>query len=406
MRQRLIYFWCVCSALLLLSMSSPAAAKKPARKKVAQLAAIDDAESQLVEIYKLIGQSRTAQALRKAESLVARHPNFQLAQLAYGDLLAIRTGPVETLGDVPARLRGASAETVSALREEARLRMQAALHPPQPGTVPSQFVQLAPSTRHAIAVDTSRARLYLFANTGSGMKLMADYYASIGKLGVGKIVEGDRRTPLGVYHITSNLNAKSLTSFYGSGGLVINYPNPYDVHRGKTGGGIWLHGTPAEQFARAPKATDGCVVLANPDLQQILNVVEIRSTPVVIASSLQWVTPDSLSPRKRDFAQVLERWRRTKAHGDISQLLAFYAPDFTAGNKSVADWRQVVGRELTRARGRDIQLKEVSHVQWTEGADTMVVSFGEVVKGESRGSVKQQYWIRQGEGWKILSETM
>jgi hypothetical protein len=36
----------------------------------------------------------------------------------------------------------------------------------------------------------------------------------------------------------------------------------------------------------------------------------------------------------------------------------------------------------------------------------MVVSFGEVVKGESRGSVKQQYWIRQGEGWKILSETM
>ena len=196
MRQRLIYFWCVCSALLLLlSMSSPAAAKKPARKKVAQVAATDDAEAQLVEIYKLIGQSRTAQALRKAETLVARHPNFQLAQLAYGDLLAIRTGPVETLGDVPARLRGASAEAVSALREEARLRMQAALHPPQPGTVPSHFVQLAPSTRHAIAVDTSRARLYLFANTGSGMKLVADYYASIGKLGVGKIVEGDRRTP-------------------------------------------------------------------------------------------------------------------------------------------------------------------------------------------------------------------
>jgi murein L,D-transpeptidase YafK len=406
MRQRSIYFWCACSALLLLPLSSPASAKKPLRKKVAQVAATDDAEAQLVEIYKLIGQSRTAQALRKAETLVARHPNFQLAQLAYGDLLAIRTGPVEALGDVPARLRAASPETVSTLREEARLRMQAALHPPQPGTVPSQFVQLAPSTRHAIAVDTTRARLYLFENTGSGMKLVADYYASIGKLGVGKIEEGDRRTPLGVYHITSNLNARSLASFYGSGGLVINYPNPYDVHRGKTGGGIWLHGTPAEQFARAPKATDGCVVLANPDLRQILNVVEIRSTPVVIASSLQWVTPDSLSPRKRDFAQVLERWRRTKAHGDISQLLAFYAPDFTAGSKSVADWRQLVGRELTRARGRDIQLKEVSHVQWTEGADTMVVSFGEVVKGESRGSVKQQYWIRQGEGWKILSETM
>jgi len=391
---------------LLLSLGSPAAAKKPVRKKPAPVAASHDAEARLVEIYKLIGQSRTAQALREAETLVARYPNFQLAQLAYGDLLAISAGPVGTLGDVPANFGGTSAETVVALREEARLRMQAAIHPPQPGTVPSQFVQLPPSTRHAIAVDTSRARLYVFANIGSGLKLVADYYASIGKHGVGKIVEGDRRTPLGVYHVTSNLNAKSLASFYGSGGLVINYPNPYDVHRGKTGGGIWLHGTPPAQFARTPKATDGCVVLSNPDLQKILNVVEIRSTPVVIASSLNWVTPDSLSPRKRDFAEVLERWRRTKAQGDLSQLLAFYAKDFTAGSKSVADWRQLVGQELARARGRDIQLKEVSHVQWMEGADTMVVSFGEVVKGERRGSVKRQYWIRQGESWKILSETM
>jgi hypothetical protein len=90
----------------------------------------------------------------------------------------------------------------------------------------------------------------------------------------------------------------------------------------------------------------------------------------------------------------------------MSQLLAFYAKDFTAGNKSVADWRQSVGQDFARARGRDIQLKNVSHVQWLEGADTMVVSFGEVVKGERRGSLKRQYWIRQGESWKILSETM
>jgi murein L,D-transpeptidase YafK len=405
MRPRLFFLWCVSGALLL-SLGSPAAAKKPVRKKPATVAASHDAEAQLVQIYRLIGQSRTAEALYKAEKLVARHPNFQLAQLAYGDLLAISAGPVGTFGDVPASFGDASAETVAALREEARLRMRAALHPPQPGTVPSQFVQLPPSTRHAIAVDTSRARLYVFANTGSGLKLVADYYASIGKYGVGKIVEGDRRTPLGVYHVTSNLNAKSLKSFYGSGGLVINYPNPYDVHRGKTGSGIWLHGTPPSQFARLPKTTDGCVVLSNPDLQQLLKIVEIRGTPVVIASSLQWVTPDSLSPRKRDFAEVLERWRRTKAQGDMSQLLAFYAKDFTAGNKSVADWRQSVGQDFARARGRDIQLKNVSHVQWLEGADTMVVSFGEVVKGERRGSLKRQYWIRQGESWKILSETM
>jgi L,D-transpeptidase YnhG len=399
----------VCSALLLLAMSGPAAARKPARKKPVPVVAADDADAQLVEIYKLIGQSRTGLALRKAEILVARHPNFQLAQLTYGDLLAMNAGSVGGLGDVPARFGSASTQTLAALREEARLRMRAALIRPQPGTIPSQFVQLSPGTRHAIAVDTSRARLYLFENSGSGLKLVADYYASIGKQGVGKKVEGDQRTPLGVYHVTSNLNAKSLTSFYGSGGLVINYPNPLDLHLGKTGGGIWLHGTPANQFARLPKTTDGCVVVANPDLQQILKVIEVSNTPVVIASSLNWVTPDSLSTRKRDFAEAVERWRRTKAQGDMGQLLTFYAKDFTPNGKSVksaADWRQLVAKELARARGRDIQLKEVSYVQWLEGTDTMVVSFGEVVKGERSGSVKRQYWIRQGEGWKILSETM
>lgn len=400
--------WCVGGALLL-AMSSPALAKKQARKSPppVQAATSDDAEAQLVDIYRLIGQSRITQAIHKAESLVSRHPNFQLAQLVYGDLLAISAGSRAAIGDGPSRFFGdASAEPLAALREEARLRMRAALHPPQPGTVPSQFLQLAPSTRHAIAVDTSNARLYLFENTGSGLKLVADYYASIGKQGVGKAVEGDKRTPLGVYHITSNLDVRSLSSFYGSGGLVINYPNAFDVHRGKTGGGIWLHGTPAAQFARAPKTTDGCVVLANSDLQRILGAVEIGSTPVVIAASLQWVTPDSLSPRKRDFAQVLENWRRTKSQGDLGRLQEFYSKDFTAGSKGVADWRRRVAREVEKARGRDIQLKEVSNLQWMDGADTMVVSFGEVVKGQRHGTVKRQHWIRQGEGWKILSETL
>jgi hypothetical protein len=44
---------------------------------------------------------------------------------------------------------------------------------------------------------------------------------------------------------------------------------PTDARRGKTGSGIWLHGTPPDQFVRAPKATDGCVVLANPDLERM-----------------------------------------------------------------------------------------------------------------------------------------
>jgi murein L,D-transpeptidase YafK len=172
------------------------------------------------------------------------------------------------------------------------------------------------------------SRLYLFENTRKGLRLVADYYASVGKLGIEKAVEGDQRTPLGVYYITSRLDPKTLRDFYGAGALPLNYPNPLDQLRGKTGSGIWLHGTPSDQFSRAPQATDGCVALANPDLERLLRTVEPRSTPVVIARQLQWVQPHSVQAERKSFEAVLDAWRSAKTEGNMQRLLGFYAPDF------------------------------------------------------------------------------
>jgi L,D-transpeptidase YnhG len=191
------------------------------------------------------------------------------------------------------------------LREESRIRLKALRERPPPGSIPSQFLALSPRTRHAIAVDTSKSRLYLFENSAEGLKLIANYYISIGKSGIEKSLEGDQRTPLVVYYITSNLDPKSLKDFYGSGALPINYPNPLDVSRGRTGGCIWLHGTPPGQFSRAPKASDGCVVLANPDLERIIRTVEVRTTPVVIAQQLHWAPPHSVRVHSKIFEGVI-----------------------------------------------------------------------------------------------------
>ena len=129
-------------------------------------------------------------------------------------------------------------------------------------------------------------------------------------------MEGDQRTPLGVYFITSRLDPATLKDFYGAGALPINYPNPLDQSRGKTGSGIWLHGTPPDQFARAPLATDGCLVLANPDLERILRTVEPRSTPVVIARQLQWVAAaQRVQAERKSFEAVLNAWRNCQDRG-------------------------------------------------------------------------------------------
>lgn len=44
------------------------------------------AEARLIEVYKLIGKGKNREALTKATLLVKDLPNFQLAQLVYGDL--------------------------------------------------------------------------------------------------------------------------------------------------------------------------------------------------------------------------------------------------------------------------------------------------------------------------------
>ncbi|MBA2963460.1 L,D-transpeptidase family protein [Ramlibacter sp. CGMCC 1.13660] len=377
---------------------------KPAPAPAAAAPRDGQAEARLIEIYRLIGHGQARAALAKADTLVRDHPNFQLAHLVHGDLLAAQARPLRAWGDVPEGAAAAGAQLLGELREESLLRIRALKERPPEGAVPSQFLQLAPRSKHAIAVDTSRARLYLFENTPSGLKLLADYYISVGKLGTDKAVEGDLRTPLGVYYVTSNLDPKSLKDFYGSGALPINYPNPYDARRGRTGGGIWLHGTPPGQFSRAPKATDGCVVLANPDLDRIIRTVEVRSTPVVIAPSLRWVAPQSMPAEGKSFADTLGAWRAAKASGDLTRVLSFYTPDMSANGKGVAEWLPQLKSEIGRARGRDLELKDLSYLRWTDSADTMVVTFGEVPVGDRTGPVKRQYWMRQGQQWKIFFE--
>jgi murein L,D-transpeptidase YafK len=362
------------------------------------------AEARLMQVYRQIAGGRSREALDLAARVVHDYPNFQLAQLVYGDLLSARMRPIRALGDVPPEMALAGADALLELREESQRRVKSLSEMPAPGTIPSQFLELSTKTRHAIAVDASRSRLYLFENRPSGLTLVANYYTSVGKAGVAKTSQGDQRTPLGVYYITSNLNPKTLKDFYGSGALPINYPNMLDTKRGKTGSGIWLHGTPPNQFARPPQATDGCLVMANPDLIHLVQTVEVGSTPVVIAPQLQWVDAHSAKTESKPFDDTLQAWRKAKVAGNLDRVLSFYTQDFNSYGKTRDEWSDVLRSELGQVQGREIQLKDVSFLRWTDSADTMVVTFGEVLLGKTTGWTKRQYWTRQSGQWKIFFE--
>lgn len=365
------------------------------------------AEARLLNIYQLIGQGKARDALRMADQLVAEHPNFALAQLVRGDLLLAQSQPLRAFGDVPEATVRAAPGVLTELREESVLRVRALRERPAPGLVPANFIRMSTRSKHAIAVDASRSRVYLFENTSAGLRLVADYYASVGKMGIEKYVEGDLKTPLGIYYITNTLDPNSLKDLYGAGALPINYPNPYDTRRGKTGSGIWLHGVPQNQFARAPKATDGCVAVSNPDLEDILKRVEIRTTPVVILPKLQWVNPAQSNADTALFDQAFSAWRSAKQAGDTAQAMSHYMPDFDSYGKKLADWRQVMAKELASTPKTD--LKDMTVLHWAENAQsaTMVVTFSEIPAGAKSGSTKRQYWLRSPSSqnqWKIFFE--
>lgn len=362
------------------------------------------AEARLLEIYRLIGQGLSRQALERAQALTRDVPNFQLAQLVYGDLLMAQTRPLTSVGNTPTDMAALAAQRLSQLRTEAERRISALRERPPAGALPAQFIELPSTTRHAIAVDASRSRLYLFENGPSGLQLVADHYASIGRLGAEKNFEGDQRTPLGVYYITSRLDAKQLTDFYGIGALPLNYPNEYDRRQGRTGGGIWLHGVPSDSYARSPNSTDGCVVLANPELQTILSRVQPRTTPVVIARSLQWVTPSAADPQRRSLNNMIEGWRVARSSGDLNRLMSFYSAQFANGSKDLTQWRQQLEKELTQQNGRSFQIKDLAILGWKDKSDILVVTFGEIAEGQRTGAVKRQYWGKEGGLWKIFYE--
>ena len=272
------------------SIPSPAASKQQAA-----------AESRLLEIYKLIAAGQSRQALPLAQKLVEDIPTFHLAQLVYADLLSARLGKIGAMGAVPTELASQAPNKLEQLRTEAQRRQQASLQKPPAGLVPAQFIQLPASTRHAIAVDASRSRLYLFENGPKGLQLVADHYASVGRLGIEKSVEGDQRTPLGVYYITSRLEGRQLTDFYGSGALLLNYPNEYDRRQGRTGSGIWLHGVPSDSYARSPNSTDGCVALYE-------GHVLVATHPRGQRKGQRVTTPDHLPPQAQWFFARDRQW--------------------------------------------------------------------------------------------------
>lgn len=364
--------------------SAPA---EPAPPRPLFVAAGNDPEARLARAYAALAEGDGRKAFEITERLVQDHPGFHLAHLLHGDMLAARSGlPARAFAGELGESGRASRQDIEDLRSQALRRLAALSEKPPAGHLPREMVELPAHVKYAVAVDSERSRLYLFRNGTKGMELERDFYVSLGKQGIGKRQEGDARTPLGVYWITNALPSNMLDERFGSAALGINYPNALDRHAGRTGTGLFLHGVPAQVYSHNLWATDGCVALANDDVELLLKRLDVAETPVVIAQRLEWVPADALRGANAEFRAAHKAWDDARRAGDTAALARWYE------NEQAMPAPAHLG---TAPRG------QLSLLAWYGDAQPVMVATMREDAARGPGNVYRQYWVKVQGQWRI-----
>ncbi|MBI2959730.1 MAG: L,D-transpeptidase family protein [Betaproteobacteria bacterium] len=367
-------------------------------------AAAEGAEARLERVLQAVRGGKLPAALEEVNRLVERYPNWRLAHLVHGDLLLARAAPITGFGNA----RQAAGDRLEDLRAEALARRRAHRDPPPPDRIPRYLLRFDGGQENAIVVDAERSRVYVYENAGGAPRLVQNFYTSLGKNGVDKLRQGDRRTPLGVYYVTAQIPGRKLPDLYGWGAFPISYPNEWDRMAGKTGYGIWVHGVPSDTYARAPRASDGCIALANADIAELARRVQVGVTPVIIADRIEWTAPEALAEERKAFMERLEAWRTDWESRDADRYLAHYARDFRSDGMDIATWSAHKRRVNAAKRWIKVSLEKVSAFRSPGETALVVVSFDQDYRSSNlaQRTRKRQYWIAEGGRWRIAHESV
>jgi murein L,D-transpeptidase YafK len=360
----------------------------------------NEVEGSLVRAIVGLRETGLKTAMREIDQALDRNPNFLLGHMVKGDMLMARAGKPVAFASL-----AAAPHSVAPLQDEARVRLQRYLDAPPVDYLPAPVLQLAPTQAHVLVIDTNRQRLYVYANDLGRPRYVTDFYISVGKNGIDKAREGDQKTPIGVYRITSSKD--KLPDFYGLGAYPINYPNDWDQMNGRKGHGIWLHGTPSTLYSRPPRATDGCVVLTNDDLARLVRYVDVSRTPVVIGESVQWQQAADWEADRENFMAALTRWKSDWESRDIERYFTHYSANFRE-SRNISAWKAAKRKTNAGKTWVKVGIENLSLFAYPGARDVMMVTFDQDYRSSnmSNRTVKRLYWVREGRDWRILHEAV
>ncbi len=361
----------------------------------------NEVEGSLVRAIVGLREHGLKRALSEVDEMLARNPNYKLGYMIKGDLLMASAGQ-----PVAFTSKGAPPADALPLQDEARVRVKRYLDAPPTSELPASLLTLAPQQQHALVIDTSTSRLFVFANDLGRPRYVTDFYISLGRNGVEKQREGDQKTPIGVYTLLAMKN--KLPEFYGPGAYPLTYPNEWDKVNGRSGHGIWVHGTPSETYARAPWATDGCVVLTNEDLAKLRKYVDVTRTPVVIGPAVEWRAPNQWEAEREAFLADFTSWRQDWESLNTDRYLAHYSREFRSPRSDYAGWSAKKRQVTSGKTWIKVGVNDMSLFEYPGERDLVMVSFEQEYRSNnlSTRTQKRQFWAREDGHWRIVHEAV
>ena len=136
-----------------------------------------------------------------------------------------------------------------------------------------------PAPKFFYVADKSRKLLFQMEEKDGAPAVTREFECIHGRVEGDKQKEGDLKTPEGVYFITKVIKQKLDYMEYGPYAVALNYPNPADRLRKKTGGGIWLH-SKGQKITGI--TTRGCLAIDKGEIMEIAHLLK-PGTPVIVA---------------------------------------------------------------------------------------------------------------------------
>jgi murein L,D-transpeptidase YafK len=371
-------------------------------------------EKTILEIINLIQVGDLLEATKQTKNLIEVSPNYALAQLLYADLLRLHIpkslafsnteNPVME-EDSPSNQAIESATPILAAQQELSFRLKATSNKLIENSFPKHVISLGNQYRQLLVADTKIGRIYIFdilrSNKSTSLELKHSFFMTIGDQGAGKMIEGDKKTPLGIYQLLNRVPQNLLTDLYGLGAIQTNYPNPVDRILGKTGYGIWFHGTPSQVYVRYPFASDGCLVVSNEDMATVLASTSPQRTLVIIDDGIEWVQ----KPKNQSSTTHHPIYKKLI---DSLTPLSSESPSLNSLYEGGFKWEYRLLRliQTNKSSKQNFKINNISLIEWTKANPYTMVEFDFQLNPESKAYRIRQYWMADQDNWRIVRESI